>query len=93
MAGEKRKLKMRDICHYLHDMTAYDEKKRSFMEKLWELISLVRQKYAKVNGTFAHQQKKKQGAFNMLLIIAIKKYEVPRNKETIKLCKLLSEIS
>lgn len=27
MAGEKRKLKMRDICHYLHDMTAYDEKK------------------------------------------------------------------
>lgn len=58
MAGEKRKLKMRDICHYLHDMTAYDEKKRSFMEKLWELISLVRQKYAKVNGTFAHQQKK-----------------------------------
>ena len=64
------------------------------MEKLWELISLVRQKYAKVNGTFANQQKKKkQGAFNMLLIIAIKKYEVPRNKETIKLCKLLSEIS
>lgn len=64
------------------------------MEKLLESISLVRQKYAKVNGMFAHQkQQKKQGTFNMLLIIAIKKYEVPRNKETIKLCKLLSEIS
>ena len=41
---------------------------------------------------FTHQQKK-QGTFNMLFIIAIKKYKVPRNKQTIKLSKLLSEIS
>lgn len=40
-------------------MTAYNEKQRGFMEKLLELISLVRQKYAKVNGMFAHQKQQK----------------------------------
>lgn len=50
---------MRDICHYSHDMPTM-KNKRGFMEKLLELISLVRQKYAKVNGMFAHQQQKKK---------------------------------
>lgn len=68
-------------------------KKKELYGKIMGINKFSKTEICKGKRHVCTSTKKKQGAFNMLLIIAIKKYEVPRNKETIKLCKLLSEIS
>lgn len=82
---------MRHICHYSHDMTAYNEKQKELYGKIIGINKFSKIEICK-GKLHVYASTKKQG-IQYAIYNSNKKYEVPRNKQTIKLSKLLSEIS